>query len=207
LTCTFLEGLPVRFLLSLLLVSSIATAASAADPLPEELLEFDAHYLDTGGLLPRDVLPPPMSEWGVRIVNVRYIPGEGRLPARYDIVFNFTHDIPETYMSEFMAQFPPTPGPCSSIIFYALDNFDIPFARCPFYLSEGELTGKTGDSFKVSVLVDKAVLEKVKEKRVVLPGHGDVPPVYATGRFRVRPVLGAPNVGDYRGALILRVRS
>ncbi len=196
----------MRFLLSLLFVASITATVSAADPSPAELLEWDARFLDVEQpTMPN--LPGVGQGWGLRLVNVHYTAPEGKLPARYDLVFNFTREIPDTYMSEFAAQFPLAPSTCSSIIFYALDNFDIPFARLPFYLSEGELTGKPGDSFKVTVLVDKATLDKTVEKRVIVPAQGDRPAIYATGRIRVRPVIGVPNVGEYRGSLIIRVRS
>jgi hypothetical protein len=149
----------------------------AAEPAPR--FEWDIRYLER--------------EWGLRLKNVQFVPGTDKGPAKFELLLGLDRDIPETFMSEFAAQFPPEPSPATSIVFYAQDFDNVAVGRGVFYLSAGELTGKAGDAFKVTVLLDKAVLDKVLEKRVLVPGHGD------------RPVLGLPRAGDYRGALILRV--
>jgi hypothetical protein len=177
----------VRGLVSVAALLGLSVISFGADP--QNLPEWDIRYLE--------------KEWGLRLKGVHFTAATDKAPAKFELLMSFDREIPETFLSEFTAQFPAVPAPCSSITFHCFDIDDVAAGRASFYLSAGELTGKVGDAFKVTVLVEKAVLDKITETRVIAPGP---PPILEIGRIRVRPVPGLPRAGEYRDALSLRLR-
>ncbi len=187
----------VRALFCLATFLVIAPLAFTADkdakvpPAPLDRLDrWDTSYLE--------------KEWGIRLQRIDFYPSSGKAPPRFELLITFGRDIPDTFMSEFSRLFPAMPGePCTPILFYGYDYDDVVVGRIPFHLSAGELTGKAGDAFRVSVFIDKPLLEKILDEKVIVPGPNRI---VETGKIKVRPVITGPVTGEYFGATIIRIK-
>jgi hypothetical protein len=115
--------------------------------------------------------------WGLKIKNVKCTPG--RSPTEYRVVLEFTKDVAYDDLRTIRRVFPPAglPGPPTAPmsrrvppqpdsdekekdkqkdkdtpVFVEFQFFDVDgvlFERCQNYAVEGEITGRTGDAFRV----------------------------------------------------------
>jgi len=103
--------------------------------------------------------------WGIKFKSATVDPKFGE----FKLLFEFTKDVPELKpMREALTPVTGVPKPGAvKIYFYCFDEDNIAIGKCHHTKLEGELTGKSGDAFKIWFnLTPNNLTSKVKKVEV-----------------------------------------